>query len=165
MIPTWYPYSWYYLIYASLYHRIVLFVIRQSVYFYGVSCDMVPSIFSSIVFIRVSLPKIWLCFCWIVRVRWIFVLMRKVVGAALGGALWVGSPKTSGVSIRPLACLFACSLAHLHAPHYSLCSRAPLRSVIRLLAHFAHSLAGGTVHDWMAIFAVFCSVWTIVVWW
>ena len=96
---------------------------------------MGPSIFSSIVFIRVSLPKIWLCFYWFVRVRCIFVLMRKVVGAALGGALWVRSPKTSGVSIRPLAYQFACSLAHLLAPHYSLCSRAPLRSFARSLVH------------------------------
>ena len=38
-------------------------------------------------------------------------------------------------------------LTHSFAPHYSLRSRASLRSLVRSLAHFAHSLARGTVND------------------
>ena len=37
------------------------------------------------------------------------------------------------------------------APPCSLRSRAPLRSLVRSLAHFAHSLTRGTVNNWMAI--------------
>ena len=36
------------------------------------------------------------------------------------------------------------------APDCSLRSRPPLRSLIRSLAHFAHSLARGKVNDWMS---------------
>ena len=41
---------------------------------------------------------------------------------------------------------------------YSFCSRAPLRSLVRLLAHFTHSLPRGTVNDKMAIYPVFFSI-------
>ena len=44
------------------------------------------------------------------------------------------------------------------APDCSLHSRPPLRSLIRSLNHFAHSLARGTVNDWMAILSVFFSI-------
>ena len=40
----------------------------------------------------------------------------------------------------------------------SLCSRPPLRSLVCSLVHFAHSLARGTVNDWMAILSVFFSI-------
>ena len=56
-------------------------------------------------------------------------------------ALWSGTNKNQDVSTGPLVRSFArtaCSLA----PHYSLHSRTPLRS----LAHFAHSLARGKVN-------------------
>ena len=52
-------------------------------------------------------------------------------------------------STGPLARPFARSLAPLTrslAPHYSLRLRAPLRSLGRTLAHFAHSLARGQVN-------------------
>ena len=65
------------------------------------------------------------------------------------------------VSTRPLARPFARSLAPLTrslAPDCSLRSRPPLRSLVRSLAHFAHSLAHGTVNDWMAIFSVFFAI-------
>ena len=59
-----------------------------------------------------------------------------------------------------LFALLACSTALIHslAPPYSLSSRAPLRLVVRSLVHFAHSLAHGTVNDWMAILCVFFSI-------
>merc|ERR1711954_378440 len=44
----------------------------------------------------------------------------------------------------------------------SLCSRPPLRSPIRSLAHFAHSLPCGTVNDWIAILSAFFLFSTIV---
>ena len=43
------------------------------------------------------------------------------------------------------------------APHYSPRLRASRRSFVRSFAHFAHSLARGTVDDWMAIYSVFFS--------
>ena len=61
----------------------------------------------------------------------------------------------------PYTCPFACSLAPLTcslAPDCSLHSHPPLRSLVRSLAHFAHSLARGTVNDWMAILSVFFSI-------
>ena len=54
---------------------------------------------------------------------------------------------------EPLAHLFARLLAPLTrslAPDCSLRSRPPLRSLVRSLAHFAHSLARGKVNDWMS---------------
>ena len=55
-------------------------------------------------------------------------------GGGGGGrdALWSGANKNRDVSTGPLACPFA-----------------------RSLAHFAHSLARGTVNDWMAIYSFF----------
>ena len=44
------------------------------------------------------------------------------------------------------------------APDCSLRSRPPLRSLVHSLAHFAYSLARGTVKDWMAILSVFFSI-------
>ena len=64
------------------------------------------------------------------------------------GALWSGTNKNTDVSTGSLARPFARSLApltHSLAPDCSLRSRPPLRSLIRSLAHFAHSLARGTV--------------------
>ena len=68
-------------------------------------------------------------------------------------ALWAQTTKNTDWSTGPLACpfvrSFTCLLALLTcllAPHYSLCLRAPLRSLVRLLAHFAHFL---TVGQWM----------------
>ena len=76
-------------------------------------------------------------------------------------AQWSGTTKNHVVSTGPLTCPFARSLApltHLLAPPCLLCSRAPLRSFVCSLAHFAHSLARGTVNDWMAILSVFFSI-------
>ena len=53
-------------------------------------------------------------------------------------ARWVRKARNRDVSTGPLACPFACSLApltRLLAPHCSLRSRAPLRSLVRSLAH------------------------------
>ena len=61
-------------------------------------------------------------------------------------ALWSGTNKNRDVSTRPLARLFARSLArltHSLSPDCSLRSRPPLRSLVRSLAHFTHSLARG----------------------
>ena len=46
------------------------------------------------------------------------------------------------------------------APDCLLRSRPPLRSLVRSLAHFAHSLARGKVNNWMAILSVFFSIFT-----
>ena len=63
---------------------------------------------------------------------------------------------------------FARSLAPLPrslALHYLLRSRAPQRSLIRSVAHSAHSLAREKVNDWMAIHSVFFSLfWPILRW-
>ena len=64
-------------------------------------------------------------------------------------ALWSGTNKNRDVSTGPLACPFVRSLApltRLLAPDCSLRSRHPLRSLVRSLAHFAHSLARGKVN-------------------
>ena len=82
-------------------------------------------------------------------------------GGVVGTALWSGTTKNQDVSTGPLARPFARSLAPLTrslAPDCSLRSRPPLRSLVRSLAHFAHSLARGTVNDWMAILSVFFSI-------
>ena len=68
---------------------------------------------------------------------------------------WSGTTKNQDVSTGPLARPFARSLApltRLLAPDCSLRSRPPLRSLIRSLAHFAHSQARGKVNDKTAIF-------------
>ena len=62
------------------------------------------------------------------------------------------------VHCGPLALPFACMLAPLTrslAPHYSLRSSAPLRSLALSLTHLVLSLARGTVNDWRAIFSMF----------
>ena len=76
-------------------------------------------------------------------------------------ALWSGTNKNRNIDTWPLARLFPHSLApltHSLAPDCSLRSRPPLRSLVRSLAHFAHSLARGTVNGWMAILSVFFPV-------
>ena len=57
--------------------------------------------------------------------------------------------------VRSIVCSHCSVLTRSLAPHYSLHLRAPLRSLICLLAHYAHSLAHGKVRDWMAILSVF----------
>ena len=69
-----------------------------------------------------------------------------------------GTNKNRDVGTGPLAHPFARPLAPLTrslAPHCSLRSRPPLRSLVRSLAHFAHSLARGKVNYQMAILSVF----------
>ena len=76
--------------------------------------------------------------------------------SVLDWALWSTIFKNPDESTGPLACPFACLLLTcLLAPPSLLCSQAPLRSLVRLLTHFAHSLACGTVNDLMAIFLCF----------
>ena len=64
-------------------------------------------------------------------------------------ALWSGTNKNRDVSAgalsRPFARPFA-PLTHSLSPDCSLRSRPPLRSLVRSLAHFAHSLARGKVN-------------------
>ena len=60
---------------------------------------------------------------------------------------------STGSLARPFAHLLA-PLTRSLAPNFSLRSRAPLRSFIRLFAHFTHSFACGTVNDDMAIYFV-----------
>ena len=76
-------------------------------------------------------------------------------------ALWSITAKNTDCSTGSLARPFTRSLAPLTrslAPDCSLRSRPPLRSLVRLLAHFAHFLARGTVIDWMAIYSVIFSI-------
>ena len=64
-------------------------------------------------------------------------------------ALWFETNKNREVSTGPFARPFArwvAPLTHLLAPDCSLCSHPPLRSLVRSLAHFAHSLARGKVN-------------------
>ena len=72
-------------------------------------------------------------------------------GADVGAdALWSGTNKYRDVSTGPLARPFARSLAPLTrslAPDCSLRSRPPLCSLVRSLAHCAHSLALGEVRN------------------
>merc|ERR1712002_811446 len=75
--------------------------------------------------------------------------------------LWSITAKNTDWSTGPLARPFARSLTLLTrslAPDCSLCSCPPLRSLVLSLTHFAHSLARGTVNDWMAILSVFFSI-------
>ena len=65
-----------------------------------------------------------------------------------GDAQWFRTAKNPDVSTGPLARPFDCSLAPLTrslAPDCSLCSRPPLHLLVCSLAHFAHTLARGTV--------------------
>ena len=79
--------------------------------------------------------------------------------------LWLITAKNTDCSTGPLAHPFTLSLAPLTrslAPDCSLCSRPPLRSLVRSLAYFAHSLARGTVNDGMAILSCFFQFSTVV---
>ena len=70
-------------------------------------------------------------------------------GACHNTTLWSGTYKNRDVSTGPLARPFARLLApltRLLAPDCSLRSRPPLRSLVRSLAHFAHTLARGKVN-------------------
>ena len=72
--------------------------------------------------------------------------------------LWSRTVKNIDCSTGPLARPFARLLTPLTrslAPDCLLRSRPPLRSLVRSLALFAHSLARGNVNDWMAIFLCF----------
>ena len=76
-------------------------------------------------------------------------------------ALWSEIKKNTDVRTGPLARPFARSLTPLTrplAPDCSLCSRPPLRSLVRSLAHFAHSLARGKVNFWCLKMTWFCPI-------
>ena len=91
----------------------------------------------------------WWCGCW-----------HGSQGRA-DDALWARITKNTDWSTGPLAHPFACSVAPLTrslAPHYSLCFRAPLHSLVCSLAQFSHTLASGKEIDWMAILSVFLSI-------
>ena len=86
-------------------------------------------------------------------------------------ALWARSTKNPDCSTGPLARPFARSLAPLTrslAPDCSLCSRPPLRSLVRSLAHFARSPLRSLPRLWDNerldgyFFCVFYPFWTIV---
>ena len=77
------------------------------------------------------------------------VLLSLCLSLQLTGALWSGSTKNRHISTGTLARPFACSLVPLtrsFAPNCSLRSRPLLRSLIRSLAHYTHSLARGKVN-------------------
>ena len=76
-------------------------------------------------------------------------------------SLWARTTKNTDRSTGPLARPFARSLAPLTrslAPDCSLRSRPPLRSLVRSLAHFAHSLASGTVNFSCLKMTWFCPI-------
>ena len=72
------------------------------------------------------------------------VLRHYVISAEFVVRSWHYSPKQPRIKIGVLGHLLVLSLVRSH------------RSLFRLLrtAHFAHSLARGTVNDWMAILSV-----------
>ena len=72
--------------------------------------------------------------------------------------LWSKIIKNPDCSTGPLARPFARSLAPLTRLLAPDCLRPLLRSLTCSLAHFAHSLARGTVNDSMAICSVFFSI-------
>ena len=77
------------------------------------------------------------------------VAANRAVGLKGDHPLWSRIIKNPDENTGPLACPFAHLLTTLSrplAPHCLLRSRAPLRSLIRSLAHFAHSLARGKVN-------------------
>ena len=78
-------------------------------------------------------------------------------------ALWSRTAKNTDWSKEPLVCLLICS----HRPRVCLLCPArfacALRSLVCLLAHFAHSLARGTVSDWMAFFSWFFFIFRTIV--
>ena len=76
-------------------------------------------------------------------------------------------PKTQIKGTGPLALPFTHLLApltHSLTAHYSLHLRAPLRSLVRSLTHFTHSLMGQWMVGWLFILGFFLS-WTIVHHW
>ena len=73
-------------------------------------------------------------------------------------ALWSITSRIRTVVLRHSLVRSLAPLTRSLAPDCSLRSRPPLRSLVRSLAHFAHSLARGTVNDWMAILSVFFSI-------
>ena len=76
-------------------------------------------------------------------------------------ALWSETNMNRDVSTGPLARPFARLLAPLTrslAPDCSLRSRPPLRSLVRSLAHFAHSLARGKVNFGCLKMTWFCPI-------
>ena len=109
---------------------------------------------------------------------------QRAISPLRSKTLWARITKNPDCSTGPLAYPFARLLAPLTrslAPDCSLRSRPPLRSLVRSLAcygllaslapsaaltcslvrslaHFAHSFARGTVNDWMAILSVFFSI-------
>ena len=75
--------------------------------------------------------------------------------------LWPGTNNNRDVSTGPLARPFARSLAPLTCsltPDCLLRSRHPLRSLVRSLAHFAHSLARGKVNFLCPKMTWFCPI-------
>ena len=107
--------------------------------------------------LKFPLPS-WLAFaplCLFLHFHCVFVLQGKDAVRAQ----WFKTAKNQDICNGPLASPFArllTLLTHPLAPHCLLCSRAPLRSLIRLLTHFAHSRARGTENVRMAIhFVVF----------
>ena len=87
-------------------------------------------------------------------------IQTDVLGHSLVCSL-VRSHRSLDCLLRP-ACLLTRSAALMRSAALTcslaldclLRSRPPLRSLVCSLAHFAHSLARGTVNDWMAILSV-----------
>ena len=82
-------------------------------------------------------------------------------------SLWSKTAKNTDCSTGPVPRPFTRSLApftHFLAPDCSLRSRPPLRSLVRSLAHFGHSLARGKVNYKMAILSVFFSIFDHSAW-
>ena len=83
-------------------------------------------------------------------------LCKQVRGKQM--ALWSEANKNRDVSTGPLARPFNRSLAPLTHSLAPDCSPRASAALTCLLAHFAHSLARGTVNDWIIICSVFlCS--------
>ena len=62
------------------------------------------------------------------------------------------------IQTEVLSHLLVRSLIRSHSSLIRLLCTAPLHLLVRLLAHFAHSRAHGTVNDRMAIHSVFFSI-------
>ena len=89
------------------------------------------------------------------------MIMNMITMMTTNVAQWARITKNPDKSTGLLARLFARSLTPLTrslAPDCSLCLCPLLRSLVCSLTYFAHSLAGWTVNDKMAIFSVFFSV-------
>ena len=97
----------------------------------------------------------------------LFLLGLSLVSAFPGSwssnsyAKWAGLTKNTDWSTGPLARPFARSLApltHSLATDCSLRSRPPLRSLVRSLAHFAHSLSRGKMNFLCLKMTWFCPI-------